>query len=471
MVLQTFAKTVPRTLSNGITYHFTLILKDNRITFYVDNQLIFDERDDDFSSSHGKFGLKAGTGTVFPTKVRFDNIVVTELDSTSSLDVPFFSQNDPAWGQDEYDSASQYEWGKYDDTIDGWGCYITSAAMLLRFHGHTTLPDGSVLNPKTLNEWLLSFEHKQDGKGYQGGGLNPLAITRLTQLNSELNNNLPKLEYLKVNKDDQLLESKLKENQPVILYVPTKKGHFVVARGLQDDTFILNDPEATQEGTLLTEYGDYLSMRTFTPSNTDLSYFLFFPSSPNLELTLKNQNGEVVPLEIIMDDAIAHQTIPGLQQPEMKVWGIPKPETGAYTLEVTSPSPGPFTVETHLYNNKAESNITETTGFVGDEPKILNIDFDKEESGQVVEEVGFEQFIQDLDLMWELKHFKKYPIYRAIRLEANIAERANKKITKLALAKTIQRSIQLMKPSTLSTEGKEYLLHRIDLLIENLKSN
>lgn len=40
-------------------------------------------------------------------------------------------------------------------TLGWYGCTLTTAAMLLRFHGATTMPDGQPLNPGSLNRWLL----------------------------------------------------------------------------------------------------------------------------------------------------------------------------------------------------------------------------------------------------------------------------------------------------------------------------
>ncbi len=453
-------------------YEFeNIILDDNRVKVLINGDEVLNFIDEAPFITDGTIGLQASVGAVTNSKVLFDNIIVTDLD-TVDLEVPFFSQNNPLWGNDEYDSASDYPWGEDDPSIDAWGCYMSSAAMMLRFHEHTSLPDGTDLNPQSLNQWLNEIDLGKKGQGYIKGNTNYNAITHLTVLNNQIDSDLPKFEYMFKDKNDEFLKNELKAGRPVMLQVTSTFGqHFVVAKGINnEDKIVINDPEATQGGTLLEKYNDqYVSMRTYTPTQSDLSYFMFVPSSPDLQLTLKDENGNIIPLQIVMDDAVSHQTTSGMKQPDNPVLGIPKPETGTYTLEVSSSVVGPYSVGTFLYNNRAEANIFESTGFISEEPVSLTINFDKTDGGEMEEEqIGFEEFIYDLDLMWEIGHFKKFALYKVMRIEAQIANKAPKRNTQLALAKTIQKSIQLMKPATLSPEGKEYLLTRIQLVIDGL---
>jgi len=67
-------------LSNGVIYHFKIILQGRQIKIYVDDKIIFDFIDPDPALETGKIGIRAGTGAVAPTEVWFDNVVVRSLE-------------------------------------------------------------------------------------------------------------------------------------------------------------------------------------------------------------------------------------------------------------------------------------------------------------------------------------------------------------------------------------------------------
>ena len=72
--------------------------------------------------------------------------------SGTGLIVPYFNQNDLPWGPTEYDNTLQL--GLTDPTINRWGCVVTSAAMVLNYHNIKKMPDGTNLDPGSLNVWL-----------------------------------------------------------------------------------------------------------------------------------------------------------------------------------------------------------------------------------------------------------------------------------------------------------------------------
>lgn len=281
-----FVKDYPMT--NLRKYYLKIKFEAGRIRLFINGGLQADITDPGFSGVAGKPLLRATTGAVYPTKVRFDNIKVIDLGGTaitptptplptplpttspSPLPVNFLSQRDPAWGSDLYDSVESWS---AQPSIARWGCALTSTAMVLNYHGITHFPpymaflgDGTIeflapeqaqnrppdpLTPKSLNAWL-----KSQGDGYVGKGLmNWLAVTRLVGVISDYGvaeglPATPKLEYSRVTANyppscsdplAEVCESDLEfkksllpaslaieAEKPAILEIP---GHFLLANG------------------------------------------------------------------------------------------------------------------------------------------------------------------------------------------------------------------------------------------------
>ncbi len=120
------------------------------------------------------------------------------------LNVPLLKQNDPAWGSMEYDTASL--WNPANPSISAWGCALTSAAMVFKYYGYEKLPDGSALNPGTLNNWLKA------NNGYTRiGEVNWIALSTLSRLAKNKNEiedfNALKMEIKKGNQHEILTEN------------------------------------------------------------------------------------------------------------------------------------------------------------------------------------------------------------------------------------------------------------------------
>jgi hypothetical protein len=210
----------------------------------------------------GKFSLRAGTGSRYPSATYFSDLKVKSLDEPVFT---YFRQDDSLWAEEVYDHADL--WSAYP-SIKNWGCAITSAAMILRFYGHAQMPNGEELNPQTLNQWL-----KQEVDAYVGDGLlNWLAISRLSKILSEIDGQ-PKLEFSHFRGSEEELKDKLQaeldKGQPQIVHIP---GHFLVVDDFDDD-FSVKDP--LYDYAFLSEMDSEIdSLRIFTPSYTDLSYLL-----------------------------------------------------------------------------------------------------------------------------------------------------------------------------------------------------
>ncbi len=175
---------VPVSWSNNTVRHFRIIVNNNNIKLFSYNQNdspttspIIDYTDNSASPFlSGKIALVITTGAVFPSEVWFDNVVINSTpieNPLPNLNVAYISQSDPLWASDIYDLANKWSVYPY---ISRWGCALTSASMILNYHGFNT-------NPKNLNEWL-----KSQPDGYLTNGLlNWLAISRFSNLNKTIN--------------------------------------------------------------------------------------------------------------------------------------------------------------------------------------------------------------------------------------------------------------------------------------------
>lgn len=330
----------PLTITNNITYFFKVVVTQQKISGYVNGELIFDQPRPPGSS--GKIGLKVTTGSVAPSQIQIDNVVVRTLDDSELLlDVPLYKQTDPIWSWKEYDTASRWSPAP---TLQTWGCALSSAAMVLRYYGINQLPDLSNTNPDSLNSWLIA-----QPDGYLEAGLvNWLAITRLSQ---QMHDRIgtTKLEFHRQTGNNlTTVKDALRQSQPNILELP---GHFVTARGITaNNDLYVHDPFWSL--TRLSEYQQpVISSRIFTPSHTDLSYIMIV-APEGTELTLLNQEQRLVGesyLEKLKDPATTQETT-------AQVLVLPKPSTGRYSLVARGEPGNDLTIYT--YDQFAQVSLT-----------------------------------------------------------------------------------------------------------------
>ena len=317
--------------------------------------------------------LKAGVGENPRAITWFDDVKVEDLDKNLlHLPVERMTQRDALWGLNEYDTG--HLWSD-QPTIERWGCALTSAAMLLRSYGLQTIQNGIALTPATLNDWL-----KSQADGYLGqGNVNWIAITRLT---AEISKRLgtPKLEYLRhqlgAEGNLELARKEILANRPVIGEIV---GHFFVGSGLQFSPLDLLITDPAYKFTNFSQHKEpLLSVRTFVPSHTDLSYFLF-TLSPELQLEVFDPAGKKIPLTIFSDQLQASDD-PTKKNLALRQTQIAKPISGTYTLKVTQATPGPFTIKVYTYGQEAKLTQLQETGVVGPAPVVLKLQYEKESS-------------------------------------------------------------------------------------------
>jgi predicted GH43/DUF377 family glycosyl hydrolase len=322
-------------------------------------------------------------------------------DTTS---VPLLKQTDSQWGNEIYDSATQWITGNEQPTISWWGCAVTSLAMVLQHYGYNLLPDSTPLNPGTLNTWLLS-----QPDGYINGGLvNWIAITRLTMQAKSVNhiNDIDALEFQWVSGANKTqLTQDLNNSQPDILEEP---GHFVVGTQVEGNTFDINDPYYNRT-TLNNGYNNtFLSLRKYTPSQTDLSYILL-TIDPSITVVVKDSQGNNIGQQVVENPIINPiSTTSGSLKPVKEIL-IEKPTSGSYNVTISSNNSSTYDFSLYLYDKNGEVKNTSQSGIVGrDNTDTFTIfmNTDSLDTSTINKSVTFQTILNELNQMYRDKYIK-----------------------------------------------------------------
>ena len=153
------------------------------------------------------------------------------------LDVPLFSQNDPLWRYKKLGTSAS--------TIGGYGCLLTSAAMVCAHYGKAT-------NPDLLNQAMIRVNGYASGNLWKFWSLSAVYpdITIRDYVDCE-----------KVPAPLALIDTRLAEGIPVIVkvdYYPggTVQQHWVVLCGKSGDDYIVADPISGTRILFRQKYGD-----------------------------------------------------------------------------------------------------------------------------------------------------------------------------------------------------------------------
>ncbi len=408
-----FSKFGRFTLANGSNHEVEIIKDQDRIEIIVNGQTIENLSDPSFAENTGKIGVKAGTGSIYPTTVNFDNIVVTSLEETpdNQLDIALQKQSDAEWKDEEYDHAT--EWSS-KPTIGRWGCALSSLSMILNFHNASTLPNGEAMTPKTLNDWL-----KSQADGYLGKGLlNWVAATRLTRLMNEQYGS-KKLEYAFVGGSSiDTAKFEINAEKPPVLQID---GHFLVGSGVTEDGNDLYIKDPAYSYSQFSEHNkELLSTRKLTPSNTDLSYFLF-STDDGVELKLLDEAYSQLSLESVLEKVSDPLDGSG-EETQLRLWQLAKPSTGNYYLEFSSQD---ASAEAELYLYDQDANVTSFEPMLHfyDAPLRFELQYDKEGASSLRQIVDFEQFKKDLKSVRDSRDLRSRSVYGKILRLVYLAER------------------------------------------------
>ncbi len=373
----------------------------------------------------------------------------TSLSSLPALAVPDIKQYSPPWNDNVYDQATLWS---SNPTIARWGCALTSATMVLKFFGHT-------INPDTLNNWL-----KTQADGYvRNGLLNWLAVSRYTRLHDSPSS--PTLEYRRLGAINTNLINELTAGRPGILEEP---GHFVVGKNQLASSFGINDPAYSTRPTLNSYGNTFLSLGSYKPSHSDLSYLLL-TTDGDVNITLLDQlnnpvSGDMFTQPPLTDD-ISNSITSG---DPIKVFLLPTPPVGNYTVKLSG-SPGSYQFDTYLYDQQGEVVKNSFSGLLtsGEEDKY-QIQY------QILKKtaplVTIDTVIQDLEDGFNLGLVKRQAY---IPLKAGLTEvkkllGRNQKPAAKSLLKAIIQVLKAIPAKYIDPTASNVLISDIQVLIGNL---
>lgn len=321
--------------------------------------------------------------------------------------VPLLKQTEEPWQAQIYDRANA--WSPSFPTISRWGCAITSLAMVLNYYGYEYMPDGNILDPGTLNTWL-----KNQSDGYVGQGLvNWQAVSRLSQKATSINNiqDFEALEFSYGNNNKNILTENLNKNIPVILEEP---GHFVVATALQDNTFLINDPYYNRAALNEGYNNTFLSTRTYTPSNTDLSYIMI-TSDPSLTISILDNHGNTISnnqLENPIIDPVSNTK----SGSAIKNTYVQQPISSSYKILISSPKTQLYEITLYLYDKNGEVKEEHLNGITHTKTNMFTLNFDKLDMSQdtLKKSVTYQNILNDLDAAYHNKMILK-GVYTPLR--------------------------------------------------------
>ncbi len=445
----------------GGTYSFRVdVINNNFYRVYINGILqntVFDQLP--FFNNYSA-GLQASGNS----QVWFDNVIVTQIlaetpspspspspsptpsptpipTTTPSptpvipiLNVDDLKQYSTPWDDDLYDHTLE--------TIKQWGCALTSASMILKYHGHNILPD-------TLNNWL---NLRPDGY-IRNGLINWLAVSKYTK--DHYSPTSRTLEYKRLSPSEINLDNELTNNRPAIL---KEDGHFVVATGKLTDTYTINDPGYSDRPTLDSYGNNYLAINSYTPTDSDLSYMMFVADSDIVfELVDSDGNPVSTTQEFIeepindIDDSLNKSGDP------LSVLLFEKPESGEYKLRVSGVI-GSYELDTYLYDiNGLVTQNTFDGQLLGGDTDIYNISFDPTNNI----DLSVDGILKNIDNAFDNNLIKNKGIYQSIKVHLRIYER----FQSIKIIELLIKQIKILTPKLINSNFSSVLQQNLQNLI------
>lgn len=359
-----------------------------------------------------------------------DTVYMAKLNITSNsdtLDVPYFSQNVTPWGSSEYDDVLSLG-GTKDDNMDRWGCAITSAAMVLKFNGMNELPDGTAVDPGSLNQWLKNNSGYVTGKGKDGWysyfDWNAVAVlTRKLYNSGKSAGELMHQRAYPSASTTTLLNNDLAQFPDILQVKNTQTtSHFIVAKGIMDNTYAVNDPEWNY--TDLTAFGNtYYQVDRYIPSHTDFGY-LEAVVNPNVNILVTDSQGrrtgidakgnsfhEIPGASYSFQAPISNPDITGNPQSlgtGVNEFLLPTPEVGSYSISISSSGNGPYTLNLITYDKNGDNLSKKYVGTASKSGDVLaTVGYQSDSPAVIHKNVTPASFFNDLQALIKLKYLSK----------------------------------------------------------------
>ena len=307
-----------------------------------------------------------------------DDFFFTSEQTCSLNDVPYYSQLDPNWGNDDYGGSVSNPWGPGENSFWRWGCATTSAAMIISYHG--LQQNGFTTTPKELNDWLRS----DDVRGYSEGSIIWTKVAEYARLNGV---NLHY--YSGWSSNDGVVNGFLCENCPIILYTKTSPydGHFLVATGrTQDGDWKVNDPGYYDLSTI--GNSEYTEIRKYGISESDPSSIYIAAHSPLVFLITDPAGRRTgfdpstnTNINEILDSDYSFERLYASDGSfiESLIFSTGSPISGKYKMTIFGTGSGPFDIDFLVYDEDGNPGLATISGntFLGE---IINVEIEYSDS-------------------------------------------------------------------------------------------
>ena len=278
---------------------------------------------------------------------------------SNEINVPLFLQTSEPWGSDPY---GRYKKDDTVNTVSKWGCFMTSATMIINYWGSRQYP-AFESNPREFNDWL------RDNDGYNGGH----SVVHASIIDYAQENNVPLYYNNQVTgQNNAILDDYLRSGNPVLMGVNEQvdsvtgrsyAGHFVVATGITEindnHTYFINDP-IHGETTLYEQWdNEYYSILPLSGTPADQRTLQISAHSP-VELLVTDELGrksgydpetniywdEIPEAEYSISTIVSIETIEA-ELPISKNLMIYIPIDGQYKIEVFGTGEGSYEIDAY----------------------------------------------------------------------------------------------------------------------------
>ncbi|PIP74303.1 MAG: hypothetical protein CO135_02535 [Candidatus Levybacteria bacterium CG_4_9_14_3_um_filter_35_16] len=372
----------------------------------------------------------------------------------NTLNVPYFSQNDLLWGPTEYNHSIKL--GFTNPTMDRWGCAVTSAAMVLKFHNINEFTDETTIDPGSLNNWLKNNNGYLTGKGGSGSYSYfnwPVIGTLTKQLFNVRKANIKlmhKRAYPSSNTTN-LLNEDLNEF-PDILKASNSQtsSHFVVAKGVSGNTYSINDPEWNHAA--LASFNSYTQVDRYIPSQTNFSY-LVTVVNPGIELLVtdpqNNKTGKYFDNGTLQSVNEINNASYSFQEPisnpnnqnlledlgtGVNEFLLPEPPDGEYEIKLSSDKTEIYEINISTFQEDGNDELNKIKGVISsNNDEIIEISYSQNNTSEIKRFVSFQSLIDDINEAKNLKFIKNNGVYNSLLTKvviSQIVNQINKNVSK-----------------------------------------
>jgi hypothetical protein len=298
-----------------------------------------------------------------------------------------------------------------------------------------------------------------------------LALSRLSKLAKSINN-ITAFNALQYNRTGSGGKNKLTADinnlLPDILEVP---GHFIVAKGISGTTFNINDPYYNRS--TLNDYSNtFLTLGTYTPSYTDLSYIML-NTDPSITITVKDSNGNAVG-ESFIQQPLVNDDNPSQVNSPIQIFYLPQPQTQDYHLTISSSTDKIYDLHAYLYDQDGNVNVLDQNGLIGTgKTDNFTINFDQQNfsNSKNTKIVTFQSLIDDINEAKTLKLINNNGVYDSLLAKAAISQIINliNKNTSLNILNSLLNELNAQRGKHITENAYQILLYDVNYLKSHLQ--